>query len=162
MPVDVDKFHERCGKLLRFRAAIESYLELLLSHYFDPPLSYKIDMDFAKMSLEQKKFLYRKICEREGIAPNKIQKIMSGISRIQKVGNSIAHHDSFIFDQNHPNIFMRPKKVSTKKSDLIEVTEELVKEIDAIRLKTFHSMNGIYVETHDKRRRQLSLYEDKK
>jgi hypothetical protein len=148
---DVEKFYERCGKILRMRAAIESYLELFLSHYFQRPKSYKIDMDFTKMPFERKKFLLGKLCEREEVEPKTLEKLMSSINTVQKIGNSVAHHDSVIFDKNHPNIFMQPKARSIEKKDLIEVADELVDKVESAKIEAFKEMNKLYGEFQKKR-----------
>jgi len=146
-------FHRNCGEILRMALSIESELDFFISNYFCSPQSYKTFL-FEDLILVQhvgfghKIDIFKKICKKENIGKERVNKIVEAVMFVQKVRNKVAHDEAFVSDQKE-GIKLQTRKSMKYKKDEIKTTVDLVKKVDEKRLFSIQEIVKLYMELSD-------------
>lgn len=151
MSENVTLFHRRCGEILRMRAGLEQGLEFFLANYFVWPQDEKTFTlrDFVlseRLTFEAKKQVFCKICKKEKIDEELRKRTLTAIDYVKNIGNRVAHEEAAIEDPRIGQIILRPKKRIVYHDERLEVTDELVKNVDAHRLQAIQGVTAIHLE----------------
>jgi hypothetical protein len=143
-------FHRNCGEILRMGLDIESDLDFFISNYFCSPQSYKTfllrDLILVEpIGFGRKIEIFKKICEKENIDKERINKIVEAVKFVNNIRNRVAHDEAFISDQKEGIKLQKRKSVQYKKDER-EITDDLVKEVDAKKLFSKQEIIKIYIE----------------
>ena len=145
---ETEKFHMRCGEVLRMALHVESSLEFFISNYFCYPQSYKTfmfhDLMLVKNNFDRKIQIFREICKREHISG--YEEIIKSVDFIKNIRNKVAHYEAVVDDPKEGIVSLWSKKSIRYKKDTIELTDALLKEIDEKRLSAIQGITKIHVD----------------
>ena len=149
-------FHRNCGEILRMGLDIESELDFFISNYFCSPQSYKTFLLRDLILVEQIGFgrkieIFKKICEKENIDKERINKIVEAVKSVNNIRNRVAHNEAFVSDQKEGIKLQKRKSVQYKKDEL-KIADELVKEVDEKRTFSNQEIVRLHVELSDQSR----------
>lgn len=159
--VDIEKinqnFNEKCGEILRIQVNIEDRLDFFISNYFCSPQSRRTflleDLIITTLNFEKKKSIFLGICKEEGIEKSITKEINTKLKFIQSIRNRVAH-DSIWSYPNKNEIILQKRKSITYKSDELQITDNLVKEIDEIKLYCINKITEISLIISNKSKEQ--------
>lgn len=151
-------FHRNCGEILRMGLDVESNLDYFISNYFCAPQSYKtfllMDLILVElMGFGRKIEIFKKICKRENIDEERINKIVEAVRSVNNIRNRVAHDEAFVSDQKEGIKLQKRKSVQYKKDEL-KITDELVKEVDGKRIFSAQEIAKIHLELSDPSREE--------
>jgi len=144
--IDMDKFHENCGKILRMALFVEGYMDNFLSWYFCFPsqrmmlLNYEV---FKKMKFNIKFQIYLKMCKFENIDENVVKNIKKDIKRVQEIRNMVAHSEAY---SHRDGIIIRKPKMKWHWSEGQIIDDKIVKEIDEKSRRAVDEMGKLHQE----------------
>lgn len=126
-------FHRMSGEILRIAVDVESYLDFFISNYFCTPQSYKTFLLRDLWLVERTGFgrkidIFKKICKKEGIDEQRVNKIVKAMDFVRDIRNIVAHGEAFVSDIKEGIKLQKRKSVQYKKDEL-KITDDLVKEI---------------------------------
>ena len=157
---EIEKFKRNIGDILRMGIDVETELEFFISNYFIKPQNAKTfffgDVIVSELNFERKKYIFRKICEREKFDEKEIKKTIKSIEYVQQIRNKVAHWDSERLSED--TIQLRKRKSHTTVKDTLKVDEDLVKKIDKERKNAIEGIRKFYLKyrregTIDERRK---------
>jgi len=146
-------FHRKCGEILRMSLNIESKLDFFISNYFCSPQSYKTflfeDLILVEhMGFGRKIEIFKKICKKEDIDKERIDKIVEAVKFVNNIRNRVAHDEAFVSDRKE-GIKLQKRKSATYKRDEIKITNDLVMEVGKKRSFSIQEIARLYVELSD-------------
>jgi hypothetical protein len=145
MSEDTENFHMNCGEILRLALNVESNLEFFISNYFIFPHTQKTfflkDSIITKLSFERKIQLFEEISKKLDIKKEKSKEIINALRYVQNIRNKVAHNDALIMSNK---ISLIPKKLSFKKEEQVEITDELVEKVNENVLTAIHGIAEFY------------------
>jgi len=157
---EIEKFKRNIGDILRMGIDVETELEFFISNYFIKPQNAKTfffgDVIVSELNFERKKYIFRKICEREKFDEKEIKKTIKSIEYVQQIRNKVAHWDSERLSED--TIQLRKRKPHTTVKDTLKIDEDLVKKIDKERKNAIEGIRKFYLKyrregTIDERRK---------
>ena len=160
MTKETEKFKRNIGDILRMGIDVETELEFFISNYFIKPQNAKTfffgDVIVSELNFERKKYIFRKICEREKFDEKEIKKTIKSIEYVQQIRNKVAHWDSERLSED--TIQLRKRKPHTTVKDTLKIDEDLVKKIDKERKNAIEGIRKFYLKyrregTIDERRK---------
>ncbi|CAD6494211.1 MAG: hypothetical protein LAKADJCE_00665 [Candidatus Argoarchaeum ethanivorans] len=143
-------FHRNCYEILRMGLDIESKLDFFISNYFCSPQSYKTfvfeDLILVEfMGFGRKIELFKKICKKENIDKERINKIVEAVRFVNNIRNRVAHDELIISNQKEGIKLQKRKSVQDKKDEL-KITDDLAKEVDERKLFSIQEIIKIHIE----------------
>ena len=146
-------FHMNCGEILRMGLDVESTLDFFISNYFCSPQSYKTFLFKDLILVERVGFgrkieIFKKICKKENIGKERINKIVEAVRSVNKIRNRVAHDEAFVSDQKEGIKLQKRKSIQYKKDEL-KITGDLVKKVDGKRLYSNQEILKIHLELSD-------------
>ena len=148
MTKENEKFKRNVGDILRMGIDVETELEFFISNYFIKPQNAKTfffgDVIVSELNFERKKYIFRKICEREKFDEKEIKKTIKSIEYVQQIRNKVAHWDSERLSED--TIQLRKRKPHTTVKDTLKIDEDLVKKIDKERKNAIEGIRKFYLK----------------
>lgn len=146
-------FQKNCGEILRIGLDVESTLDFFISNYFCSPQSYKTflfkDLILVELvGFGRKINIFKKICKKENIGKERINKIVEAVWSVNNIRNRVAHDEAFVSDQKEGIKLQKRRSTQYKKDELI-ITGDLVKKTDEKRLYSNQEIIKIYLELSD-------------
>jgi len=132
MEEKIDELNRRAGKVLLRAVQVESYLEMLLLEYFKledwEKQNMLSDELLIPLKLETKIQILEDICKKEDIEDRK--EIIKNIRFLQNIRNKVAHGERYVTALPEAKVKITSRKMFKKKEDEIDLTDELMKEIE--------------------------------
>ena len=144
-----DSFHRNSGQILGMALHIETQLDHFIANYFSNPQNYRTlifkDLIILDMSFGRKIRIFIEICKKEQINKKWLNEIRETIEFVQKIRNRVAH-DQATFYQQEEKIVLQKKKSVTNKKDELEITDNLVDEVDKKRLFCLQEISKVAIK----------------
>ena len=146
MKEKIEDFERNIGKILRMAVHVEDYLEFFISDYFVKPQNAKTfflnDIIVSKLNFEQKKHIFKEICEREQFEKKEVKKIIKSIEFVQQARNRVAHWEAERLSDG--TFRLRNRKSFTTAKDVQEINKMLVESVDKERLKAIRGIGKFH------------------
>lgn len=141
------EFSKKVGEILNMALGIENNLEFFISNYFIKPQNSKTfffnDLFMISSNFEKKIRIFREISKREEFNETETNKIIQSIKFVQKTRNKVAHWQA---EKTIKNIIRFRKRTSrTRVEDVLELTDQLMKDLDKERLNAIHGITDFYL-----------------
>lgn len=150
MVIDVNEIHKLIGQILRMRASVEGYLDIFIADYFcqqfDNRRLHFADFILNNMTFESKKQVFRNICETKSINKEKLKELVHAISFVQNKGNAVAHDEMVIDESQQDRVYLERKKRTRTPEVRVEVTAELAREVDVMRMEAISGIRELYFQ----------------
>lgn len=146
MREEIEEFKKNIGDILRMGLAVETELEFFISNYFVKPQNAKTfflnDIIVSKLNFEQKKHIFKEICDREQFEKKEVKKIIKSIEFVQQARNRVAHWEAEHLSDG--TFRLRNRKSFTTAKDIQEINKMLVESVDKERLKAIRGIGNFY------------------
>jgi hypothetical protein len=150
----MEKFHERCGIILTQTLNVETVLDMFLYQYFCAGDTAKawifhdellVNPEYG-LNFFQKQKLLSAICKKEEIDITQLKK---DLTFIIKTRNKVAHHERY-WGGNQTVLY--PRKSSINVNTGLELTNQLMKEIEDTVISANSRINALYQKLTDNKR----------
>ena len=144
----LDDFNRMCGEILRLSLNVESSLEFFIENYFCYPQSHKTfyfhDFILVNLSFERKIQIFKKICKKEEVEEENLEKIIKNIRYVQRIRNKIAHFESHIL--KNKVIKLKSRKSVKFIEDDLKIDKNLLNEIRSKKESAINGINKIHLQ----------------
>jgi hypothetical protein len=139
----VEKFHLKCGEILRLGLSIEGSLEFVIAKYLTSNINKECiirDEILINVGFERKISLFKKICEAEDIDGRKLKEAVKVITFVKDLRNKVAH-DGAHMNASSSHIQLQTRRSILTKEALTDLNDSTVEEV---REKEQLAIRGIF------------------